>query len=206
MKAFVHKILIPALLAATLLLAVRFLLFMHLRIPRDCQVDGYRSGQHVGVNLLAYGLRVPGERLWGYHRWGYAQPAEGERLVCRYVGSGTLFLATCRALPLDTVWIDPVRQRILPARTSPDACPIVMPRAGRSVTVTHANARLLAYLLQAFEHGHARADASGRLVLDGRVLRSVRFTTDYYWVETSRDSFLIVPHEALVGRAVSLGK
>ena len=43
MKAFVHKILFPALLAAILLLAVRFLLFMHLRIPEGTEVEGFAA-------------------------------------------------------------------------------------------------------------------------------------------------------------------
>ncbi len=206
MKAFVHKILLPALLAAILLLAVRFLLFMHLRIPEGTEVEGFRSGQHVAVNLNAYGLRLPGEALWGYCRWGYSRPEEGDRVVCRYVGSDDLFVATCRALPADTVWVDPVRQRILPARTSSDAQPIVVPARGQRLTVTPANARLLAYLLRSFERSRARANAYGQLELDGRVLRTVSLTSDYYWVETRTDSYLLIPHEALVGRALPIGR
>lgn len=204
MSAFIRKILLPALPAAVLLLAVRFLLFMHLRVPSGAAVAGFSGGEHLLVDLNAYGLRLPGEALWGYHRLGHGTPAPGEAVVCRYMGGNDYFLATCRAQPLDTVWIDPVRQRILPARTSPDAQAIVLPAARRPVVVTAANARLLAYLMRTFEHSRARVNARGQLELDGHAMRSVRLAFSYYWMEARPDSFIIVPHECLVGRALPL--
>lgn len=59
---------------------------------------------------------------------------EGRRRMC---------LARCEALPGDTVWIDPVRRRVLPWRTTTDAQPLRVPTAGSRIRVTPVNARLL---------------------------------------------------------------
>lgn len=201
MKRSLHSILLPALLAATLLLAVRFLLFMHVRIPAGEGVGPYQAGTHLAVSLTAYGLRLPGEPLWGYHRLGNACPQKGDGVVCSTEASQGMTLGICRALPSDTIWIDPVRRRILPAHTSPDACPIVIPASRKPLHVTPTNARLYAYLLCTYEQSRAQVNRQGELVLNGKPLHSVRFSSDYYWLETLPDSFILVPHQALVGKA-----
>ena len=205
MKRSLHSILLPALLAATLLLAVRFLLFMHVRIPAGGGVGPYQGGTHLAVSLTAYGLRLPGESLWGYCRLGYAQPQKGDGVVCSTTAAPSntmgMTLGICRALPSDTIWIDPVRRRILPAHTSPDACPIVIPASRKPLHVTAANARLYAYLLRTYEESRAQVNRQGELVLNGKPLHTVRFSSDYYWLETLPDSFILIPHQALVGKA-----
>ena len=201
MKRSIHSILLPALLAATLLLAVRFLLFMHVRIPAEGGVGPYKEGEHLAVSLTAYGLKLPGEALWGYCRVGYTQPQKGDGVICTTTAGPSLTLGICRALPLDTIWVDPVRRRILPARTSPDAQPIVVPASHRALPVTAANARLYAYLLRTYEESRAKVNRQGELVLNGKPLHAVRFSSDYYWLETLPDSFILVPHKNLVGKA-----
>ena len=204
MKRSLHSILLPALLAATLLLAVRFLLFMHVRIPTGEGMGTYKGGTHLAVSLTAYGLRLPGESLWGYCRLGYAQPQKGDGVVCSTAASTGMVIGICRALPADTIWIDPVRRRILPAHTSPDARPIVIPSSRKPLHVTPANARLYAYLLRTYEQSRARVNRQGELVLNGQPLHTVRFSSDYYWLETLPDSFILVPHKALVGKALPI--
>lgn len=200
MKAFVRKIALPVLLAAIMLLAVRFLLLSHMTLPSKACLPGVRPRQHTFVSLTWYGLRLPGESVWGCHRWGYRQPACGELLVYRLPGSSANVAAVCRALPADTVWIDPVRRKVLPARTSPDAQPIVVPARSKRLRVTPYNASLLAWLLRTYEHSRASVNARKQLEIDGHVLPSVALSKDYYWLETAPDIYELVPHDALVGK------
>ena len=76
-----RKIILPVLLAAILLLAVRGLLLCHMRLPDNAALPGLEPGGHVLVCLTYYGLRLPGEPLWGYHRWGYAEPEVMDNVV-----------------------------------------------------------------------------------------------------------------------------
>lgn len=181
-----------------------------LLIVRLCLLGNIRlaNGSHGLVSLTYYGLRVPGEALWGYHRWGYRVPAEGEALVftthvAKTNNKDLTMAGICRALPGQTVWIDPVRRIIIPGRTSPDAQPIVIPGQHQSVRVTPYNARLLAYIMQQYEHcANVQVDQQGHLLLGGQPLAHVRLMRDYYWIETRPDSFVLVPHDALVGKIV----
>ena len=206
---YLRKIILPILLAAILLLAVRGLLLCHMRLPDNAALPGLEPGGHVLVCLTYYGLRLPGEPLWGYHRWGYAEPEVMDNVV--FAPSATAgkppevpFMAgTCRAVPGDTVWFAPVRRLVLPARTSPDAQPIVVPGKGRSVHVTPHNARLLAWLLQTYEHSRVTLTREGGLQMAGSRLKRVRTSQNYYWIETQPDTFRLVPHCELVGKIVS---
>ena len=101
---FLRKIILPVLLAAILLLAVRGLLLCHMRLPDNAALPGLKPGGHVLVSLTYYGLRLPGESLWGCHRWGYAEPEVMYNVV--FEPSATaggpqralLMAGTCRAL------------------------------------------------------------------------------------------------------------
>lgn len=203
-----RTIICPVLLTVFLLLAVRGLLVCHMSMPAGCAVPGFLPGQHVLVSLTYYGLRLPGESLWGYHRWGYRVPEAGEALVFllpepkRPAGEGARTAGVCRALPGDTVWIDPERKIYIPGRTSPAAQPVVIPGRRNKVRVTPYNARLLAYLLRQYEHCKATVDSRNRIVLNKEPVASVRFARDYYWVETAPDTYVLVPHDALVGKIV----
>lgn len=206
---FLCKLIGPVLLAAVVLLAVRGLLVAHTQLPPYSALPGMKPGQRVWVTLTSYGLRVPGEGLWGYHRWGYRSPAEGDALAFTLPPEGDAtprdtYVGVCRALPGDTVWIDPVRQLILPGRTSPDAQPIVIPGRQRGVTVTPANAHLLRYIMRHYEHCRVVTDQQGALYLDGRRINTVHLARDYYWIETLPDSFVLVPHDALIGKIVPM--
>lgn len=185
-----------------LLLAVRFLLLMHLRIPADNAVCHLQRGQHVLVSLTYYGLRLPGERWIGYHRWGRRVPECDERVVFSASTDGGTSVGVCRALPGDTVWIDPQRRRVLPARTSPDAQVVVIPRRGNAVSVTADNAFFYASLLNRSEHVFAEVGAHGELLVNCNEMSEIRFTNDYYWLETAPDVYDIVSHEALIGKIV----
>jgi len=124
---YVRQILLPLLLAALTLLVVRGFLLTHMQLPRRDVPSSLQAGAHVLVSLTYYGLRVPGEQLWGYHRWGERTPAVGDALVFTNE-KGENVAGICRAIAGDTVWIDTLRHRVLPARTSPDATPHAIPK------------------------------------------------------------------------------
>lgn len=200
----------PLLLAIVLLLAVRGLLVAHMQLPAGTNVAGLPSGQHVWVVRTAYGLRVPGEKLWGYHRWGYKMPQEGDAVLFNLpaangiISSGHEVAGVCRNVPGDTIWIDPSRQIILPGRTSPDAQPLAIPASGMSMKVMPQNARLYAYIMRCYENSHAKVDQRNRVYINGAEVHTLKFANDYYWIETLPDSFLLVPHKALVGKILPM--
>lgn len=207
MLSLVRKYLICILSAALLLLAVRGLLVTHMRLPADHAVGDLPAGSHVWVTLTNYGLRLPGESLWGYHRWGYGAPQVGETLLFTdlYRDEGRNLYerpmaGICRALPGDTIWTDPVRRLILPGRTSPDALPFIIPGRHTATSVTPHNARLLARLMRRYEQCPVKVDERGRLWLRRQQVHSIHTTRDYYWIETLPDQYTLVPHDALVGR------
>ncbi len=207
----VRKYIAPLLLAVILLLAVRGLLLTHMRLPAETAPLGLKAGSHVLVSRTSYGLRLPGEALWGYHRWGYRQPALDEALVYTRTdpapGGRTLtrtIAGICRALPGDTVWTDPVRRLILPGRTSPDAVPFIIPGRGKAIRVTPANAVLLTRIMRRYEGSRAKVDQHGRIWLRKDTLTCLSTARDYYWIETAPDSYDLVPQDALVGKIIPL--
>lgn len=187
----------PFLIVLLLFLIVRFCLFSLIVLPNN---------QRAIVSLVSYGLRLPGETLWGYYRWGYSAPQKGDEVVFT-VASGTshetIVSGKCVALPGENVWIDPVEQRFLPGKTSPDAQPICIPSQGKSVKITPFNVRLLAYLMSHFEASkHIKITSQSLLQLKEQTLNNVRLLNDYYWIEILPNSFVMVPHSALVGKVV----
>ena len=164
------------------------------------------GNRHALVSLTYYGLRVPGEQKWGYHRWGYRVPAKHDEVVftCSDTRDREFTLTgRCQAGPGETIWIDPVRQIVIPGRTSPDAQPIRIPAHNSSIRVTPYNARILAYLMQHYEHcNNVRVNRFGQLEMDGQTLSRVRLLRDYFWIEMRPDSFLLIPHDNLVGKVL----
>lgn len=187
----------PYVVLICLFVGIRLFLFAPVQLP--CHKQAL-------VSLTYYGLRLPGEHIWGYQRWGYRVPAKGDEVVFTCTdqqGNELTLTGHCQALPGQMVWIDTERHIVIPGRTSPDAHPICIPAKERSVKVTPYNARLLAYLMQNFEHCNAvRVNNRGQLELDGQPMARVKLLRDYYWIEMQPDSFLIIPHDALVGKIV----
>lgn len=187
---------LPLGVMAVLFCIVRFVFVSHTTLP---------TGQHALVSLTYYGWRVPGESLWGYHRWGYAVPEKGDILVFTNSGKAgkPLLMGVCRALPGEAIWIDTVRRIIIPARTSPDAQAITVPWRGRKIAATPCNARLLAYLMTQYEQcQNVSVNERGELMLGSQSLPHIKLQNDYYWVETPSGECTFVPHSALVGKVV----
>lgn len=205
---YIRTIVCPVLLTVVLLLAVRGLLVNHVRMPADAAVEGFAPRQHLLVSLTYYGLRLPGETLWGYHRWGYRVPAKGDPVLFYLPWQkgqprpGLQAVGFCRALPGDTVWIDSAAQKILPARTSSGAQPLVIPGRNRKVKITPYNAKLYAFILRTYEHTAATVDARRRLMIRDVPLTHLTTCRDYYWMETRPGAYVLVPHDALVGKII----
>lgn len=207
-----RKYVSPVLLTVLLLLAVRGLLVTHMRLPSDASLPGFTPRQHVFVNRLSYGLRLPGAQWWGYHRWGKRIPQVGDCILFNlpsptgFILSGVPTVGICRALPGDTVWLDPVRKLVLPARTSSDAQPLVIPGPSTRLAVTPANVQLLAHIMQRYEQCRVSVQGNAQLVLDGRQLHKVSLGRNYYWIEMRPDAYALVPHELLIGKVVPIAR
>ncbi|MGM9693897.1 MAG: hypothetical protein ACI3YC_02685 [Alloprevotella sp.] len=197
MKRFL-RILLPLLCATLLLLSVRTLL---LGVYRPAEAAGGGEKTHlVFVNLTAYGLRLPFEQQLGPCRWGYRRPAAGDEVAYRLFGSDRVSLGICHALPGDSISVDLKRRRLSSAKpSSPDSL-FVVPAADRALAVTPLNARMLTVLKRRFERSHAKVSLRGRVFLDGQPLDSLRFSEDYYLLETQPQTFTLIPHSALVGK------
>lgn len=92
---------LPVALAAALLLAVRGLLLTQVSVGGGTPVKGLEKGGRALVSLTWYGLRLPGEKVFGPRRWGYGAPQRGEALAFRRTGDDRLRVGVCRA-----VWAD----------------------------------------------------------------------------------------------------
>lgn len=202
-KRLVRYILLPLMLAAALLLAVQYLLVAHMRMAETPAFPCLARKQSLWVSLTAYGLRLPGERLWGVQRIGHGRPGRGDYVVY-YTATGGRAVGICRALPGEAVWYDPAARTYLPARTSDTARSIEVPQGGRRMKADAAHAPILAHLLRTYEDTHAEVDARGRLLVGGSEIPSVTIPQDYYWIETQPGAYVFIPHENLVGRIMNV--
>lgn len=201
---------------ATALLAVALLrgcIVSQLRVTSAHCSPTLECGDRILVSRTYYGLRLPGEAVWGYHRWGTRYPKKGEWMVFHdpsdrheTEGRRRMCLARCEALPGDTVWIDPVRRRVLPWRTTTDAQPLRVPTAGSRIRVTPVNARLLWNTMRIHEQCRVVLLNDTALRFDGQRLEYAFFSKPYYWTFSpdgyDSGQFGFVPHTALVGRAL----
>ena len=57
--------------------------------------------------------------------------------------------------------------------------------------------------MQHYEHcNNVRVNRFGQLEMDGQTLSRVRLLRDYFWIEMRPDSFLLIPHDNLVGKVL----
>lgn len=172
------------------------------------------AGDRILVTRTSYGLRLPFETSWGQNRWGGGTPAKGEWMAFNDpMGTDSLpsdrpvRIGRCTAVPGDTVWYTWSRRLVWSGFPSSTLYPIVIPGKFRTVRVTPWNIRLLCNTLN--RHERRRATIKGdSLYIDGKATDRVRFSQDYYWVETGRDTnlgdsryFGFVPASHLIGRA-----
>lgn len=135
MKKFVRRIILPLLVAAVLLFGARFLLLGHFKLPATSE----EGNAHALVSLTYYGLRLPGESIWGFHRLGFRVPSRGEWIVYRPLGEKETKAGICEAIPGDTLWAVPEGKKFLPTRTTSDAQAFVIPAKKFLVSTSPGN-------------------------------------------------------------------
>lgn len=201
-KRLLTHCIVPLLAALLAVVAVRCLLVAQYAVPADQPAAGLLAGDRILVLRPAYGLRLPGTPPAARLRLGGRPARAGQVLAFDHPLGRGLCTALCTAVPGDTVWVDPLRGRVLPGRTSAAACPLVVPGVGRPVDVTPCNARLLHAALTRHEGSRMALVGDTALVFDGRPLHRAYFTQDYYWVEGSESRYGFVPQSHLAGRVL----
>lgn len=201
-KRLLTHCIVPLLAALLAVVAVRCLLVSQYAVSSGQPAAGLLAGDRILVLRPAYGLRVPGSSPGARLRLAERPAQAGQVLAFDHPLDHGLCTSLCMAVPGDTVWVDPLRGRVLPGRTSAAACPLVVPGRDSSVEVTPCNARLLHLALSRYEGSRATLVGDTALFFDGRPLRRAYFTQNYYWVEGSEDRYGLVPQSHLVGRVL----
>lgn len=196
--------------AVAAVLLIRSLAFTSCTIPHSGEAPTLYAGDRVIVSRWSYGLRLPLEGLFGYHRIGECPVKRGDMVIFnnpagkeRLISDRALYVGRCIALPGDTLMLNSEHL----CSQSADALPFVVPSKGSHVMVHPWNVKLLCNTVN--KHEHRRATLRGdSLLIDGKPVAEVLFTKDYYWMLDSNivnlaDSrlFGFVPHDHLVGRA-----
>jgi signal peptidase I len=90
------------LVAFLVMLAFRALVFTIYYVDNSSLKPAFLEGDHVMVNRWSYGLRAGGNALFSYGRICRQQPQKGD-FIAFDDSIGRVFIATCTALPGDTV-------------------------------------------------------------------------------------------------------
>ena len=178
---------LPLLIAMLVLVVVRYF-FLTQYVAEGSIVEwGVQAGDRILVNRMAYS--------------GKNRPQAGDRVAFRHQQQpeAPVCLATCTALPGDTVWIDTERQRVSSRKRSHADKPLVVPAAGQEIHITPHNARQLWHLLRK-EGAFVTLRHNNEILIDGRLVKTVAFLNDYYWLETQHMPYGLVPYRALVGK------
>lgn len=178
---------LPLLLALLVLVVVRYF-FLTQYVAEGSIVEwGVQGGDRILVDRTAY----------QYDK----RPQAGDRVAFRHQQQpeGPVCLATCTALPGDTVWMDTDRQRVSSRRRSRTDKPLVVPAAGQEIEITPHNARPLFHLLRK-EGAFVTLRHNNDILIDGRKVKTATFLNDYYWLETQQVPYGLVPYRALVGK------
>ena len=178
---------LPLLLALVVLVIVRYFFLTQYVAEGSIAEWGVHPGDRILVDRTAYTFNKRpqlGDRVAFLHQ---QQP---ERPVC---------LATCTALPGDTVWMDTKHQRVSSNRQSHTDQPLVVPAAGQEIHITPYNARQLWHLLRK-EGAFVTLRHNNEILIDGRLVKTVAFLNDYYWFETQHMPYGLVPYHALIGK------
>ena len=178
---------LPLLIAVLVLVVVRYF-FLTQYVAEGSIVEwGVHSGDRILVNRLAF---VGGARPQVGDRVAFPHQQDPKAPVC---------LATCTALPGDTVWMDIEEQRVSSIRHSATDKPFIVPAAGQEIEVTPYNARQLWHLLRK-EGAFVTLRENNEILIDGRLVKTVAFLNDYYWMETQHVPYGLVPYRALIGK------
>ena len=93
--------------AVLLLVVFRTFFFAQVEVMSPRPDLGLMAGDHVVVNRLCYGIRMPMFQQFGYRRWGNCSPEIGEIVVFDYPdASGRIGIDRVIGLPGDTLWME----------------------------------------------------------------------------------------------------
>ena len=186
-----------------------------IEIPGDGERPVFMAGDRVAVGRMAYGLRLPPMRWWGYVRWGARPVALGDWTAFNDPSAGggqpvderDVFVGYCYAVPGDSLWIAPGGKvsRVKPRDAR--GCKVVeLPRKNAYVAITPDNIQWYCHTINLHEGVHATI-IHDSLCVAGHFVPSFRFTHDYYWMSSARadnlaDSrtFGFVPDTHVIGR------
>ncbi len=207
-KRFARFLLILA-MALLVALAVRLLLLTQFAVTAERSDLGLLAGDRVLVCRTYYGLKLPGSRLWGDVRWGYAQPLRGEVVAYRHplqdglTDMRGICMDRIYAVPGDTLYLDGTGNFVAHKATTSRLPHFEVPARGKRIAVTPDNARLLCATLRRSEARNATLQGDSILFVDGKRQTEVVFSQDYYWM-AGRDgmAYGLVPHSLLIGRIV----
>ena len=186
-----------------LMLAFRAVAFTVFTVNGAALSPDFVAGDRVLVNRWSYGLRIGNGGMDGGTRWLASPVAKGDLVVYNSppdaqqgIASRPVCIGYCKGVPGDTVRLKRIALT-LPGRRHP-------------VTVSAANAMMLAFLYNRYEGKAARA-VDGRLYVDGVEVRKASFSRDYYWFLTGRKDNLAdsrffgpLPEECVIGRVTML--
>lgn len=178
---------LPLLLALVVLVIVRYFFLTQYVAEGSIAEWGVHPGDRILVDRTAYTFNK--------------RPQVGDRVAFRHQQHTDVpvCLATCTALPGDTVWMDTKQQRVSSCRQSSDDQPLVVPAAGQEIHITPYNARQLWHLLRK-EGAFVTLRHNNEILIDGRLVKTVAFLNDYYWLETQHMPYGLVPYRALIGQ------
>lgn len=206
-------ILLAFVIAISVAVALRCVVFGIYSIPHDTQRPMLMAGDRVLVSKWAYGMRLPwwkeGERK---HT---KSPQQGD-----WVGFSVHMpnanthqngIGCLMACPGDTVWTGP-QFRVSPVRDYSRGCiwPLVVPKKGETMELAPWNISLYARTINLYE-GVCVDVKADRLMWNKRSYRRFRFRKNYYWVYSGNPANLqdsrtmgFLPEEAITGQATTL--
>lgn len=181
-------------LATTILIVwlIRTLAFLPILITTD-ERPSLMAGDRVLVARFAFGLRLPLDALFGYHRLSPALPRQGELIAFndplgkrRNISDQPLCIGICAALPGDTIWLP--WNANMNCKEKAKNCPFVIPGKGKPIDIQPWNIVMLANALHLYEQKNVCWDCDSLLVVDGQQVRKVSFSEDYIWVSSNGDT------------------
>ncbi len=206
--------------ATTILIvwSIRSLAFLPILITAAYEQPSLLPGDRVIVDRCSFGLRLPGEFLFGYHRLSPALPRRGDPIAFndpigrrQGISARPLCIGTCTALPGDTIWLPWNPGDTLKNTQQTRRYPFVIPGKNVAVDIHPWNIVMLANALHLYEQKNVCWDCDSLLVVDGKPVRKATFSDNYLWVTGSKNAqaydsrlFGLLPASHLIGKPVLL--
>lgn len=208
----VFRLVFAMLVLAAVIVALRTFAVTTYKVTSAGMENGLHRGESVLVDRWIYGLRMPLEDLFGYHRLKERAVERGDVLVFDAPAVGTadgdVLIGRCVAVPGDVVYLDSLFVNAdVEHRLAADAMPLYLPQMGGYVEVQPWNVMLLRNTLALHEGKHA--DVRGdTLLVNGKPVRFAKLSHEYHWIASDNPAdlsgskiFGLVPKSLLIGKA-----